>query len=135
MLGIAALILLGMVGMFFRNWTEYRRASLRSDHSREILESVQRLFSTVQDAETGQRGFLLTGEEQYLAPYYEAIQLASGEMATLKGLLNRPQDQPSEAARMSALLDKKLAELSETIALRRTNGFEAAQEIVLSNRG
>ncbi len=135
MLGIAALILLGMAGMFFRNWTEYRRASAKSDHSREVLNSVQRLFSTVQDAETGQRGYLLTGEEQYLAPYYEAIQIASGEMAKLKGLLNRPQDQPSDSARLSALLDKKLAELHQTIALRRTQGFDAALKIVLNNWG
>ena len=97
MLGIAAIILVAMVAMFLRDWAEYRGASADADHTREILNSVQRLFSTVQDAETGQRGFLLTGEERYLAPYYLAIQLASAEMAKVKSLLTRPMDQPEDA--------------------------------------
>jgi PAS domain S-box-containing protein len=135
MLGIAALILVGMVGMFLRDWAQYRRASAEADRTREILNSVQRLFSTVQDAETGQRGFLLTGEERYLAPYYLAIQLASAEMAKVKSLLTRPMDQPEDAPRLSSLVDQKLAELSRTIETRRTEGAQAALDIVLTDRG
>src|SRR5277367_5008844 len=106
MLGIAALILVAIVGMFLRDWAQYRRASTDADRTREILNSVQRLFSTVQDAETGQRGFLLTGEERYLSPYHLAIQLASAEMANVKSLLTRPSDQPEDAPRLSALIDQ-----------------------------
>jgi PAS domain S-box-containing protein len=135
MLGIAVLILLAMAALFFRDWAQYRRAAAQADHTRGILESVQRLFSTVQDAETGQRGYLLTGEEKYLTPYYLAIQLASGEMARLKSLLTEPRDQPRDAARLSDLLDQKLAELHQTIELRRTHGFEAALGVVLTDRG
>jgi PAS domain S-box-containing protein len=124
-----------MAGTFFLDWGQYRRASADADHTREILNSVQRFFSTVQDAETGQRGYLLTGEEKYLAPYYQAIQLASGEMAKLKSLLTRPQDQPGDALRLSALLDQKLAELHETIELRRRQGLHPALGVVLSDRG
>src|ERR1039458_10234317 len=135
MLAIAALILLAMAGMFFRDWAQYRGASADEEHTRGILDSTQRLFSTVQDAETGQRGYLLTGEEKYLAPYYLAIQLASGEMANLKSLLTRPGDQPQDASRLSALLDQKLAELHKTIELRRSHGLEAALAVVLTGRG
>ena len=135
MLGIAAIILVAMVGMFLRDWAEYRRASADADRTREILNSVQRLFSTVQDAETGQRGFLLTGEERYLTPYYLAIQLASAEMAKVKSLLTRPSDQPADAPRLSALIDQKLFELHRTIEARRTQGPQAALDIVLTGRG
>jgi PAS domain S-box-containing protein len=135
MLGIAALILVGMAGMFFRDWAQYRRASAEGDHTREILQSVQRLFSTMQDAETGQRGFLLTGDEKYLTPYYLAIQLASGEMAKLKSLLTRPGDRPEDAVKLSSLVDQKLAELHETVGLRKTQGLEAALSVVLTDRG
>ena len=135
MLAIAALILLAMAGMFFRDWAQYRGASADEEHTRGILDSTQRLFSTVQDAETGQRGYLLTGEEKYLAPYYLAIQLASGEMANLNSLLSRPGDQPQDALHLSALLDQKLAELHKTIELRRSQGLEAALAVVLTGRG
>jgi PAS domain S-box-containing protein len=135
MLGIAALIVLAVAGILFRDWAQYRRASADADHTREVLNSAGRLFSTVQDAETGQRGYLLTGEEKYLAPYHQATQLASSELAKLKNLLNRPQDRPGDALRLSALLDQKLAELHETVELRRSQGFQAALNVVLSERG
>jgi PAS domain S-box-containing protein len=135
MLGIAGLILLAMAVMFSRDWVRYRRASANADHTRGILESAPRLFSTIQDAETGQRGYLLTGEEKYLTPYYVAIQLASGEMARLKSLLTRLGDHPEEALRLSSLVDQKLAELQETIELRRNRGLQAALAVVLTDRG
>jgi PAS domain S-box-containing protein len=135
MLGIATLILLAMAGMFFRDWVRYRRATAEADHTRGILDSVQRLFSTVQDAETGQRGYLLTGEEKYLEPYYLAIQLASGETAKLRSLLTRPQDRPEDLTRLRAVLDEKLLELHRTIELRRSQGSQAALEVVLTGRG
>jgi PAS domain S-box-containing protein len=135
MLGIATLILLVMAGMVFRDWVQYRQAGADADHTRGILDSVQRLFSTVQDAETGQRGYLLTGEEKYLDPYYLAIQLASGEMAKLKSLVTRTQDRPEDLTRLRALLDEKLAELHRTIELRRSQGLQAALDVVLTDRG
>jgi PAS domain S-box-containing protein len=135
MLGIAALILLVMAGMVYRDWVQYRQASADADHTRGILDSLQRLFSTIQDAETGQRGYLLTGEEKYLEPYYLAIQLASGEMAKLKSLLTRPEDRPEDLTRLRALLDEKFAELQRTIELRRSHGLQAALDVVLTDRG
>jgi len=135
MLGIAALILVAIVAMFLRDWAQYRRASADADRTREILSSIQRLFSTMQDAETGQRGFLLTGEQRYLAPYDQAIQLASTEMAKVKSLLTRPLDQPEDAARLNTLLEQKLAELRRTIEIRRAQGLQAALDVVLTDRG
>lgn len=135
MLGIAALILVAMVAMFLRDWAQYRQASADADRTREILTSVQRLFSIVQDAETGQRGFLLTGEERYLAPYYLAIQLTSAEVAKVRSLLTRPGDQPGDATRLNTLVDQKLGELHRTIEIRRTQGSQAALDVVLTDRG
>jgi PAS domain S-box-containing protein len=135
MLGIAALILVAMAGMVFRDWAQYRRASTDAEHTRGILESAQHLFSGIQDAETGQRGYLLTGNEKYLTPYYLAIQLASGEMAKLKSLLTRPSDQPDDAVKLSSLIDQKLAELHKTVDLRKTQGLQAALDVVLTDRG
>src|SRR4029077_3221763 len=119
MLGIAAAILLAIAGLSYQDWSEYRRASTDALRTQQILISAQRLLSTTLDAETGQRGFLLTGEERYLAPYYSAIQAVSTERANLKGLMTRPFDEPGDVIRLSKLVDEKLEELHSTIDLRR----------------
>jgi PAS domain S-box-containing protein len=135
MLAVAALILLTMAGMFFQGWTQYQRASADADHAREVQNAAEHLFSTVQDAETGQRGYLLTGDEKYLAPYYQAIQIVSADMARLKGLLKGREDQPGDAQRLSDLIDQKLGELHQTIELRKSQGLPAAMAVVLSDQG
>ncbi len=135
MLGIAAVILIITAALVSRDWIQYRHATADAAHTREILNSVQKLFSAVQDAESGQRGYLLTGEEKYLATYQRAIQLVPSEMANLTGLFTRPEDHPADAQRLSALVDRKFAELHETIELRRSHGFQAALDVVLSDRG
>ncbi len=135
MLGISAAILLAIAGLSYRDWSEYRRASTDALRTQQILISIQRLLSTTLDAETGQRGFLLTGQEAYLAPYYSAIQAVSTERANLKGLMTRPSDEPGDVRQLSKLVDQKLEELHQTVELRRSEGFRAALDAVLSDRG
>lgn len=135
MLGISAAILLATAGLSYQDWNEYRRASTDALRTQQVLISTQRLLATTLDAETGQRGFLLTGDEGYLAPYYAAIQAVSSERASLKGLMNRPGDETGEVARLSTLVDQKLEELHTAVELRRNTGFQAALDTVLSDRG
>ena len=134
MLGAAALILLITIGLFYRDWVRYREASTAAVHTREILTSTQTILSTVLDAETGQRGFLLTGDEKYLQPYYQAIQIASGETANLRRELVVERD-AADAARIETLVDQKLAELRKTISIRRSGGLEAALDVVRTGVG
>jgi CheY-like chemotaxis protein/signal transduction histidine kinase/CHASE3 domain sensor protein len=104
-------------------------------HSNTVLTALDELLSTTQDAETGQRGFLLTGSTKYLEPYEKAVQDASPRLAALKDLV---QDNPTQVSNIKQLqrhVDAKLAELEETIDLRRTHGAEAALAVVNSDRG
>src|SRR2546421_13015063 len=73
MLAVSALILLAIVGVSYREWRQFTDANADAVRSTEIRESVDRLLSSLVDAETGQRGFLLTGAERYLEPYNLAI--------------------------------------------------------------
>jgi CHASE3 domain sensor protein len=105
MLLVAALILIGIVGFSYREWTQYRRASADAARTREISDSVAPLVSSVIDAETGQRGFVLTGEARYLEPYNQAILAIPTEEANLRKLLTQPQEQ-SGLAQLSNLVDQ-----------------------------
>jgi len=93
------------------------------------------LMDRLKDAETGQRGYVITGMESFLEPYY----LASNELPSIKhqllDLANRSPAQKSDIEWILRLTDLKFNELAETISLRRNKGFAAVQPIVSSERG
>jgi CheY-like chemotaxis protein/signal transduction histidine kinase/CHASE3 domain sensor protein len=104
-------------------------------HSHEVIATLDALFSTVQDAETGQRGFLLTGNDRYLQPYETALSRVGSELDAIGALT---ADNPSQQANIRQLrphVDAKLAELKQTIDLRRGQGAQAALAVVNSDRG
>jgi len=103
--------------------------------SQETMTALGDVLSAVQDAETGQRGYLLTGNDSYLEPYRTAMGVASTRLAAIEKTL---ADDPAQGDRLKQLARKvqdKLDELHETIELRRTQGLEAALSVVNSNRG
>src|SRR5580700_5267890 len=87
MLAIGAFILLLLVGLSHGEWDQYRRANADANRTRDVLSAANGLLSDVLDAETGQRGFVLTGEARYLEPYNHAVQVVPGELTNLGNLL------------------------------------------------
>jgi signal transduction histidine kinase/DNA-binding response OmpR family regulator/CHASE3 domain sensor protein len=104
-------------------------------HSHTVITSLDELLSTVQDAETGQRGYLLTGNEKYLEPYDTAVSTMASRIDAVATLT---QDNPTQQANLAQVrrhIDAKLSELKQTIDLRRTQSSEAALAVVTSDRG
>lgn len=104
-------------------------------HTHEVIASLDRLLSTVKDAETGQRGYLLTGDAKYLTPYEGALTSASTELATLETLV---ADNPEQQDRLRALSTKttaRLAELTQTVDLMRRGERTAALDTIRSDAG
>nr|WP_290226716.1 sensor histidine kinase [Trichocoleus desertorum] len=104
-------------------------------HSQEVVITLERMLSTLKDAETGQRGYLLTGSARYLQPYNSAIAQIYQRVEQLQTLTSDNVSQQQRLAILQPLIDEKLRELDQTIQLRQTRGLEAAQQVVLSNRG
>ncbi|MBI4904003.1 MAG: PAS domain S-box protein, partial [Acidobacteria bacterium] len=135
MLGIAGLVLMVIVGLSYREWAQYSRANTDAAQTREIVDSAERLLSGLLDAETGQREFLLTGENRYLGRYNQALQSVPSELAQLKGMLAARPAEADNAARLSDLVSRRLEHLRQTIQVRRTQGLAAATAEVLSGEG
>ncbi len=135
LLGIAALVLMAVVGLSYREWRRYSRANADADQSRAIVDAADRLLMSLIDAETGERGFLLTGENRFLEPYNRGLQEIPAELSTVSRLLASRSGQAATAARLNALTADKLSEFRETIALRRARGIAPPLDIVLSVRG
>jgi PAS domain S-box-containing protein len=106
----------------------------REEERRETISQLDQLVSTLKDAETGQRGFLITGDERYLQPYHDAVARLPHYIERLNSLQQSGGNR-SDIEAIIRLIQQKLAELRETIELRQSGGFEAAATVVQSNTG
>ena len=109
--------------------------SARVEHTYQVLGELDALRSSLKDAETGQRGYLITGEAAYLSPYQQALSDLSSEQDHVRDLTADNQHQQQRLDQLAPLVQAKLAELQQTIDLRRTQGFAAARQVVLTDRG
>jgi signal transduction histidine kinase/CheY-like chemotaxis protein/CHASE3 domain sensor protein len=101
----------------------------------ELLGRIQALLSTLKDAETGQRGYLLTGEEAYLSPYTDAKDQLPDEIKSVRALLvNRPE-QARRLDALESLANLKMTELESTVLARRAGHPDTALGIVRTDRG
>ncbi len=133
--GVALAILVAVAWAAYRNITSMVEANQRENHTRLVIRGLDRLLSTLKDAETGQRGFLITGQESYLGPYIEAVGLLDEEMASLKVLARDDPGRLKWLQEIEAVVSDKLSELKQTIELRRAKGFEAARQVVMADVG
>ena len=104
-------------------------------HTHEVLTSLDRLLSTLKDAETGQRGYLLTGDDRYLQPYNDATGQVNARLASLRGLVANDSAQTAKLSTLERSVSAKMVELKETVDIRRTSGLPAALAVVVSDRG
>ncbi|KMS54800.1 chemotaxis protein CheY [Novosphingobium barchaimii LL02] len=104
-------------------------------HSHEVIVAVNALVSSLQDAETGQRGYLLTGKDSYLAPYNRAVADVDQRFETIATLTRDNSQQQARLEPLRRHIDGKLAELKETVEVRKNVGIGAALAIVETDRG
>jgi CHASE3 domain sensor protein len=133
--GLAALTLLLIAGVSYRNANQLIDTERLVAHTHQIRIAFSEVLSVMKDAETGQRGYVMTGEDSYLEPYLAALTAIKDTLADLKKLTVDSPDQQRRLAAMTPLIDSKLAELKRTIDLRRNQGFDAALKVVLTNEG
>ena len=107
----------------------------RVAHSHDVKSALNGILGSVTDAETGQRGFIITGDLSYLQPYTEGTTLIERTMTALDALTRDDASQQARLSRLRPEIDQKLAELAQSLQIRRAQGFEAAQRAVRTNAG
>jgi signal transduction histidine kinase/ActR/RegA family two-component response regulator len=102
----------------------------------KVLIDLGKVESELIDLETGQRGFLITGDPKYLEPYNASLKVIRENIAYLQGLTSDNKSQTKRINLIKELVGLKLKELDKTIKLRaEENGFEKAKEVVLTAEG
>jgi PAS domain S-box-containing protein len=132
---LAIAIVLVIVVLFYADWRDFQNASARSDEARQFIRDANSLLSSVTAAESAQRGYLLTGDREYLTPYEKAVSAVPAELDSLsKNETVAPRARPY-LDRIRALVTEKLAQLRHTIEVRDQQGDEAALSIVRGGEG
>ncbi|MET0084938.1 MAG: EAL domain-containing protein [Sedimenticola sp.] len=104
-------------------------------HTQQVMVISERVMGHLRDAETGQRGFLITRNDNYLEPYNSGVASSKTALETLKTLtLDNPQQQ-TRLNTIHELMDDKFYELEETIQLTRQGKYDGALKIVQSDLG
>jgi PAS domain S-box-containing protein len=106
----------------------------RVEHAQQVLIALNQTQSLIEDAETGQRGYLYTGQPKYLDPYNQAVTQLDPQLRILQQLLRNPTKR-AEVEQLRSLTQAKLGELSSTILLYQSGHPEDARAKVLSDRG
>ena len=102
----------------------------RVDRAYEVLDVVDGLFISVQNADEAQRDFIITGDDSHLSVFQTALKTEAENSAHLKTLLAASAKQEAHLANLDTAVAAKVAELGRTIAVRQQQGFNAAQQAI-----
>ncbi|HXT08879.1 MAG TPA: response regulator [Roseiarcus sp.] len=122
-------------GVIYRNIVTLWVDNQEILHSHNIIVALADLLSTAKDAETGQRGYLLTNDPKYLEPYDAARSTVAAKIDAIAALSATNPGQQTRIAALRRHVEAKFAELQETIDLRRTQSLAAALAVVETDRG
>ncbi len=133
--------LLVMVFFLTAGFMAYQSQS-HLQHSRKLVIKTSQLIiqlksvlSTLKDCETGQRGYVITGDPTYLEPYEKCRDVVQNKINRLEELINGDTQDRKNVEELRKFSAIKLYELHRTIVSRRDSGFEAARTIVSDNSG
>jgi signal transduction histidine kinase/ActR/RegA family two-component response regulator len=129
------LVLAAIVGM--RSWmSESQREKTQAARQGFDIElRLLSMLSTLQDAETGQRGFLLTGEETYLEPYNSALRSLPTEVNALRDSLGPNSENRAQIDQLQVAIGDKFTELAEVLEFYKSGNLEGALAVIRTERG
>jgi len=133
-IGLVVAVLVVNAGLTYRNTNRLDEDAGWVGNTHEVLDLTANVLLTLVDAETGQRGFLVTGHDEFLQPYAAAVNRLDGQMATLKDKTRDNDRQQARIAELEQMTAEQLALLKQGIELRRQSAQEA-QAFLLTEKG
>jgi CHASE3 domain sensor protein len=132
---ITVVVLIGSM-LSYRSHALLQQNTTLVVHTYQVMDATRDLLLAAEDAETGQRGFVITGDDSFLSPYLQASERTIPER--LRAMETMLRDDSSQLGRVSILrqlIVEKFDELSLTIQERRLHGFEASRIMVENQSG
>ncbi|MBA4189587.1 MAG: hypothetical protein C0467_16500 [Planctomycetaceae bacterium] len=104
-------------------------------HTRLVKQDLSAILSDIKDAETGHRGFQITGKGPYLVPFFNGIRTTRERITLLEEKITDNPEQMHDAARLNELVDAKINEMGRTLLVRLFHGPDAAREEIGNDHG
>ena len=107
------------------------------EETHKVILSLQNLLTLIINAETGQRGFIITGNETYLEPYEYSLNNLNSTIVRLEKLIDDKHSDLLQDAKVNTypLLQDKISQMEKSIDTMRTHGFNASAEMILTDEG
>lgn len=131
---ILAALALATLWIVTREMQGARASHVQVERTRETLEDLQLVLSTLQDAETGERGYAITGKEEFLEPYRAAERSLETQLRKMHTLFTDPSVR-AQRDDLAALAREQLAFLRRVVELRRNEGRQAATALIATEVG
>ncbi|MEH2161330.1 MAG: response regulator [Nostoc sp.] len=132
-LSLATLTTIGLIS--YQSTNDLIETSRKETHTYQVLSQLEDLNLQLTNAETGQRGYIITGEDRYLEPYNAAIGVLNQKVNELQRLTSDNPNQQNRLDILQPLLTERMAVMKDVIELRQSQGLEPAQKAILTDRG
>ncbi len=134
MLPLSMAVVVFIASLFYVDWDRSHSVRLQVLRLQRVLQANEMLLSSIKDLETGQRGYLLTGQKDHLGPYHKAKSELPQLLQDLCAHFLYP-DQIERGEKLRPLISDKIVEVDAALLVRDQLGPEAALVILRSDRG
>ncbi|WAM26002.1 methyl-accepting chemotaxis protein [Myxococcus sp. NMCA1] len=133
--GLSLLMLLIVAGVSFQGANQLTTSTAGLLTAHENFRIIREVRALLMDAESGQRGFILTGDESYLVPYREAAVALQNDLSRLRDAMADHPNQRARLNRLEPIVTQRVNRLEEGIRLRRQEGLEAGAKFIQTGQG
>jgi methyl-accepting chemotaxis protein len=132
----SVLVVFTLVGVVsYRSTTQLIEASDLRKHTYDVLGNITEMLTLLTDVQVGQRGYVITGDDNYLEPYRSALTKLDQTFQDLRRQTADSVRQQGRLDALDALIKTRVAYSREVIDFRRTNSLEAAAQMIKSGKG
>jgi len=132
-IGLGMLLVIGIMTA----WTlrQVKKYDYWVDHTRDVISNAEEVLTDLKDAEAGQRGYIITGDESYLPRYRSAISRVPTTMQTLIRLTADNDAEQHRLRQMLPLIKARLDSMAEAAQQRKESGFDASRQVIINGNG
>jgi len=127
---VTTLLLVLVGGLQWRSGNDFRTSGEWTVHTRTVLLDLESLLTCTLDAETSQRGYLLTHKESYLDPYQHSLTSINDQVQTLRLLTSYNPKEKSDLDRLEILIKTKSDEMAQAVAMEKAENHAGALQII-----
>ena len=133
--GLMLTLFLVVTVLFYYNTRAFLETNTWVEHTHQVIEEIEESMSILKDAETGQRGYVISGDEHFLEHYTKALDIIKPQFAKVRQLTADNPRQQQRLDRLALPVEAKINFLTKVVELRKSGDFSAAQNLVSSRRG